>query len=207
MLENTVLQFEMFISKAKTQISVILYIIATLWAINLLNFLLRYRLNIFGLLPRRISGIPGIFISPLLHGNFNHVFFNSIPLFVLGLYMLTLGNYLFICSTFVIILFGGAAVWLCGRAYLHIGASGLISGYFSFVIGIAYIQPTISTLFIAIIALYYFGGIILGLLPTEEGTSWESHLAGFMAGILAVYLCIYNHASQILLLKVATALF
>ena len=82
----------------------------------------------------------------------------------------------------------GLLVWLFGRRGNHIGASGVISGYFAFVLAQAIDRPSVTTLFVGGIALYYFGGILLSLFPSEERVSWEGHLFGFLAGVLAVFI-------------------
>ena len=189
MLSNLVYSFAEFMALAKLHLGTIFMILVLLWGINIINWLVLGKfLNIFGIVPRTIYGIPGIALSSFLHGNFNHLFFNSIPLFVLGLFMLTLGTTVFYESTVLIILIEGSALWLFGRHANHIGASGLIAGYFSYLLVHAYYNPSIVAVFLAGIVLYYFGGILLSLFPSEEKVSWEGHLFGFSAGIVAVYL-------------------
>ena len=172
---------------AKSQLPFMGYILLITWAVNIVNWMLGAPLNLLGIYPRSLFGLMGIIFAPILHGNFNHLFFNSIPFFVLGMFILMLGQKLFIAVTFLIALLQGFLVWLFGRKYLHIGASGVISGYFGFVLGLAYFSPNVMSLVLAIITLYYFGSIIFGIIPTSELISWESHLAGLLAGIAVVY--------------------
>lgn len=172
---------------AKSQLPFMGYILLITWAVNIVNWMLGAPLNLLGIYPRSVFGLIGIIFAPILHGNFNHLFFNSIPFFVLGMFILMLGQKLFIAVTFLIALLQGFLVWLFGRKYLHIGASGVISGYFGFVLGLAYFSPNVMSLVLAIITLYYFGSIIFGIIPTSELISWESHLAGLLAGIAIVY--------------------
>lgn len=91
-----------------------------------------------------------------------------------------------VAVTLIITFLTGLAVWLVGRKALHIGASGLIMGYWGFLLLNAVINPSVLTVFLIIICLYYFGGFISSLLP-EEGNSWESHIFGFLAGLLTSY--------------------
>lgn len=166
-----------------------LEIIAALWVLHILNWLWGYRLNVLGICPRRIYGLPGIFFSPFLHGNFNHIFFNSVPLFVLVNLMMLYGRSLFYWVTFLIVLLSGFAVWLFGKRGIHIGASGVIMGYFGYLLSQAYFKLTAVTLILAVLCLYYFGGLLLALLPsTKKEISWEGHVFGFLAGIAAAYL-------------------
>lgn len=173
---------------AKHELPFMVYILAIVWFVNIINWLLKGRLNIFGIYPRTLWGLIGIIFSPILHANFNHLFFNSIPFFVLGMFLLALGKDMFVSVSIFIILFQGISVWLFGRKSIHIGASGLISGYFGFLLGLSYFHPTVVSVILAFVLLYYFGTIILGILPTSERVSWESHLSGMMVGITLIYL-------------------
>ena len=165
-----------------------LCIVGGFWLIYLLNILLNRRLLILGIYPRHILGLPGILFNTFLHGDFEHLFFNSIPLFVLVDFVLIEGWHQFIIISTFIIIVGGFILWLFGRRGIHVGASGLISGYFGYLITIAYHQPSISAIILAIICVYYFGGILLGLFPKQDKTSWEGHVFGFLCGIASAFL-------------------
>lgn len=186
---------------AKSELPFMGYILLVMWSINIINWILGSPLNILGIYPRSLFGLIGIIFAPILHGNFNHLFFNSIPFFVLGMFILMLGQNFFIAVTVVIAVIQGLLVWIFGRKYLHIGASGVISGYFGFVLGLAYFSPNLMSLILAFITLYYFGSIILGIIPTSKLISWESHLAGLIAGIALVYLLWQYPNLETLLLK------
>lgn len=180
-----------FIESSKQFMPIMLKWMAVLWAFNFLNWQTGSKLNAFGIRPRRAIGLIGIVLAPILHGNFNHLFFNSLPLFFLGIFIMSLNLQLFYIATVIITFFSGLGVWLVGRRGIHIGASALISGYFGYVLANAYQKPTFTALFCAAIAFYYFGSILLSLFPTEEGTSWEGHLCGFLSGILAAVICLH----------------
>ncbi len=187
-LEDLASELTVFMYRSKDVLVPWLIFFAALWGINILNWLTGSRLNYLGIYPRHLIGLPGIIFSPFLHQNFNHLFFNSIPLFVLGLTLLTRGVALFIQVSVIVIILGGLLVWLFARSALHIGASGVVSGYFGYIIATAYLNPSFTTLLLACMVIYYFGGIFLGIFPQEEKISWESHLFGFLAGIAAAFL-------------------
>ncbi len=169
----------------QTNALVALEIIGLLWAIQLVNMSLHYRLNVLGIYPRHPFGLIGIFTSPFLHGNINHLFFNSIPLFLLLVLMLANGFSYFLNVTLNIMIFSGIAVWLFGRQAMHVGASGVIMGYMGFLLTQAYSHPNASGLILGALALYYCGSILMHLLPTDVKTSWEGHVFGFAAGVAA----------------------
>ncbi|MDB6095874.1 MAG: AraC family transcriptional regulator [Francisellaceae bacterium] len=188
MLSNLLNELNTLFSNTQLYLYNWLACIGILWVLNFLNWMMGSKFNNLGIYPRHLFGLIGIFFSPLLHQNFNHLFFNSIPLFALGLLLLGIDPFIFYWVNFVVILIGGFLVWLLGRPALHIGASGLISGYFSYLLITAYLRPTITSILLALITFYYFGSILLGIIPREEKISWESHLYGFLAGLIAAYL-------------------
>lgn len=191
MLSELSTQVTDFIEVSKQYLPSMLKCLGILWAFNIANWLTGSKLNALGIRPRRIFGLVGIVFAPLLHANFTHLLFNTVPLLCLGLFVMSLGLDNFYWATGIIMLLSGFTVWLIARRGIHIGASALIAGYFGYVLGVAYVQPTFTTFFCAGVAFYYFGGILLSLFPTEETTSWEGHLSGFCAGLVAMYLI--NH--------------
>lgn len=166
-------------------------IILSLWLIYLLNSLLGKRLILLGIYPRTITGLIGIPFFSFLHGDLNHLFFNSIPLFILICFVLVGGMQKFILITWLIILISGLGVWLFGRRAIHIGASCLVMGYWGYLLADAYQHPSVGTLFIGGLCVFYFGGLLLNLFPGEEQVSWEGHILGFLAGIAVDLLLIY----------------
>jgi len=182
-LERLGNEWDHFYLSAAEQLPFILKIMAALWILNIINWSTGSVFNRLGIVPRTARGLLGILFSPILHGNMNHLFFNSFPLFALGLFIVSQGRLLFLWVTGMIVLLGGAGLWLVGRKGNHIGASGLIAGYFGYLLASAYYNPSIISLFLGGVSLYYFGGILFSLFPTEERVSWEGHLTGFVAGL------------------------
>ncbi len=189
MLSELSTEIEYFTQTSRQYIAPMLGVLALLWIFNLINWRTGKKLNRLGIRPRRFSGLIGIVFAPLLHSDFNHLLFNSIPLFFLGIFAMTLNFNNFFLATGIIIFLSGLGVWIFGRRGNHIGASALIAGYFGYILASAYEHPTITTLFCAAIAFYYFGGILLSLFPTEASVSWEGHLIGFISGGITMFLC------------------
>jgi membrane associated rhomboid family serine protease len=162
--------------------------ILILFIVHIINMLLGYRLNVLGIYPRHLFGLIGIPCSPFLHGSFNHLFFNAIALFVLANFVLLQGITNFFHITLLIGGLSGLALWLFGRPAIHIGASGLITGYWGYLLVNAYQHPSIITVILAIVCVYYFGGIFFSIFPGKQGMSWEGHLFGLLAGLGTAYL-------------------
>ncbi len=181
-------QLSAIVAASKNNLHFTLGVVALLWVIQLVNMIVGNRLLYLGILPRHPIGLLGIFFSPFLHGNMEHLFFNSIPLFLLMNLALIDGYQLFYITTLMIIIIGGGLVWLFGRKSIHVGASTLIMGYWSYLLVNAIYNPSIMTLILAGLCIYYLGGLFVNLFVFEKGVSWEGHLFGFIAGIATVYL-------------------
>lgn len=178
-------ELDLFYFSAGLKLPLMLKIMAALWLFNIINWTVcKSAFNRLGILPRTPQGLLGIIFSPILHSDFNHLFFNSLPLFILGLFILAEGWHFFLWVTGFIALLGGVALWVVGRRGNHIGASGLIAGYFGFLLALAYNHPTIISVLLGGVSIYYFSSIFLSLFPTEELVSWEGHLTGFLAGLV-----------------------
>jgi len=148
--------------------------------------MLDHQLCALGIYPRRTENLIGILLSPFLHYGFTHVIMNSIPLLILGSMVVMRGQRIFMSATLVIILFGGLAVWIFGRSAYHVGASGLIFGYFGYIIGAAWHERSFLSMLAAVIAIGLYGSTLhTGLIPLNSYISWEGHLSGLIAGIFA----------------------
>ena len=168
----------------------LLLMIAVLFLVLVVTKLTGNRLLVLGIYPRHFLGLFGIIFAPMLHANFNHVFFNAIPLFFLGDFILLFGDVMFLKITVCITLLSGSMIWLMGRKAIHIGASSLITGYWGFLIMNVYHQGSLMAILLGIICIYYFAGIFFSIFPTQKGVSWEGHLFGLIAGVLTNYLLI-----------------
>ena len=160
-----------------------IFIIA-LWLIEVANLLMGHSLNnSLGLKPRSISGLIGIPLMPLLHGGIGHLAANTLPLGILGIIGLVVAPQRFWQATLLIILLSGLAVWLLARGGTVVGASGLIFGWFGFLLGLGTIERSARALIGAAIVVIIYGGMIWGALPQENvRISWEAHLFGAVAG-------------------------
>ncbi|OEC32618.1 rhomboid family intramembrane serine protease [Pseudomonas sp. 21C1] len=154
---------------------------------HLLNMLCGYSLNAFGLQPRSIHGLLGIVLSPFLHGSVGHLVSNAFPFAVLSALILTDGVGRYVAVSTVVVVIGGLLVWSFGRDANHIGASGWVFGLWAYLIAQAFYSRSFKRLFIALLVLSLYGGMIFGLLP-RHGVSFESHLFGALAGWFAAWL-------------------
>jgi len=161
--------------------------LAGLWVIELIDtFLLGSRLQRYGIHPWSLQGLWGVLTAPLLHGGWSHLIANSMPFVVLGGLVRTRGEGRFWSVSLLIILVGGAGTWLFGGTGTnHIGASGLIFGWFGYLLLAGWYERSLSTAAISIVVGGLYGGMIWGVLPIRAGVSWQGHLFGFIGGWLA----------------------
>ena len=164
--------------------------VALLWLIQLLNWGLDLDLGRFGVRPREFAGLPGILVAPLLHGGFAHLATNTLPLLVLGTGML----YLYPNSALKVIpavyLGPGIAVWLFARtSSVHVGASGLVYGFVSYIFVAGVIRRDRRAIAASLLIAFLYGSMVWGVLPIEHGVSWETHLSAALIGlVLAIML-------------------
>ena len=142
-----------------------------------------------GIVPREVDGLDGILWAPLLHGDWTHLAANTIPFVVLGFLAMAGGLGQFIAVTATIWLLGGLGVWLTGGAMsYHIGASGLIFGWLAFLLARGFFARSARQIALGIVLFTVWGGMLLGVLPGQPGISWQGHLFGALAGLLAARL-------------------
>ena len=163
------------------------YFAAILWIVEAVNYMYGHKLSMFGIYPRTLKGLVGIPLSPFFHSGIIHLLLNTGPLIILGCFIIIYGRRIFLEVTFFIIVVGGAGVWIIGRSSYHVGASGLIFGYFGYLVSRGIFNKKISSLIVSLITISIYGGLFWGLLPTLSRVSWEGHLCGLAAGILAAW--------------------
>jgi membrane associated rhomboid family serine protease len=142
-----------------------------------------------GILPRNTYGLDGVFFAPFLHSGFDHLYSNSIPLILLGTFVLAAGTRRFLLSTLVIILVSGFGVWFTGSPNsVVVGASGVIFGYLGLLLMRGLVERTWWNFAVVLLVGLLYGWQLFGILPTNERISWQGHLFGFVGGIVAAIL-------------------
>ena len=166
----------------------LLIFVAVIWIVELVNFFLGHELLVCGILPRQMSGLIGIPLAPFLHGGLWHAASNTPPLLILGSLMLISDRTRFWTISAGIILLGGLLVWLVARSALHVGASGLVFGYFGALLARAYFERSLLAIALACVTMMLYGGMLWGILPLRSFISFEGHFFGLVAGAVVVRL-------------------
>lgn len=161
--------------------------VALLWIIKLYELLTGNSLSHYGLLPRTAEGLLGIFTSPLLHADTTHLLANTLPLLILGAITFFFYRPIAFQLFFWIYLSTGIWVWTAARSSYHIGASGIIYGFESFLFFSGVFRKNPQLLALSLFVVFLYGSTIWGILPAQQGVSWESHAMGALAGLIIAY--------------------
>lgn len=170
-----------------TRYSPPVYFVVTIWVVEIINLFTGHSFNEYGILPRTPSGLIGIPISPILHSGLLHTLSNTLPLLILGGLVIFTSPRKFWSLTVLIALIGGMLTWLFGRHGYHVGSSGIIFGYFGYLLATAYWTRDVRSIVIALVVVFLYGGLIWGILPAGRSVSFEAHLFGFITGIVLAW--------------------
>ena len=175
-------------SRLEQAVRIVIAVVAIMWLGELVDaIILDDTLERQGIQPRSLRGLDGILIAPFLHDGLGHLIANTIPLAVLTGLVLIGGTRRWIQVSVVVILVGGFATWLLARSANHIGASGLVFGYLGFMLAAGFFERSLRDIALGVVTGLAYGGLLFGVLPTRPGISWEGHLFGLAAGVLAAW--------------------
>lgn len=183
-------------STATVGAAAVLTFVALLYLVELIDQLTRHSLDANGIRPLEADGLWGIVFAPVLHANWQHLMANTVPLLVLGFLMTLAGLSRFIWATAIVWILGGFGTWLIGDVGSscgptdHIGASGLIFGWLAFLLVFGIFVRRMRDIIIGLVVMFAYGGVLLGAMPVLGrcgGVSWQGHLCGAIAGVLAAY--------------------
>ena len=173
--------------RLRTATALTMGFLAVEWIIQIVNAVLfGNELGNFGIHPLDFNGIWGIFTAPLLHANFEHLIGNSVPgavfCFLIGLS----GRKAWWEVTIIVVLIAGVGTWLLGGpGTSHIGASGLIYGWLTYLIVRGIFNRSLIQFITGLVLGFAYSGLIWGVLPIYEGVSWQGHLFGAIGGVVA----------------------
>jgi len=163
--------------------------VAILLIIHLFFVFGQTRLGLVGLVPRKAYGLWGILTGPLVHSDWQHLMANSLPLAGLMSLLFIFYRKISYFGFFLIYILTGIVVWLFARQVSHVGASGVVYGLVSFVFFNGIFRKNLLSIILALIVtmLYIGSGYFMGILPNQEGISWESHLFGALVGVFVSF--------------------
>lgn len=160
-----------------------LIITLLMWIVFLIELKFGYNLNSYGIYPRKINSILGIFASPFLHSDLSHLINNTISFFVLMLALRVFYVKSFLRVFFLGLLFSGVLTWLFARPAYHIGMSGVIYVLASFIFTKSFFSKNYRLIALSLVIVFLYGSMIWYVFPIDKTISWEGHLAGLVTGV------------------------
>jgi membrane associated rhomboid family serine protease len=179
--------------KRRTQlegIQLLIGIVGLMWLVEIVNAIDSYRLRGDGIYSRSFSHLWGIFTAPFIHENFSpHLIDNTIPLLFMGLIIALRGAARLGLVTVIVILLGGLGTWLIGPANAStIGASGVVFGYATYLLTRGFFNRSLLELVTGAVVGVVWGGALLSSVVPHTGVSWQGHVCGALAGVVAAWL-------------------
>jgi membrane associated rhomboid family serine protease len=164
----------------------ILGLLALMWFLEFYDQSTRNSLDRFGIHARQLIGLPEIFTAPFLHGSFEHLSGNSLPFLVFG-FIVALGGFTrWLKASLICVIASGLAAWLLTPpGTIVLGASGLIMGWLTYIITRGFFDRRPGRIILGLVVLFFYGGLIWGVLPSAPGVSWQAHLGGAIGGVVA----------------------
>ena len=164
-----------------------LLFVAIIITTKLLEDYFQVRWTKYGVFPRSLEGALAIITSPFIHGDWKHVFNNSVPLLVLGTslryFYKEISKEVFLWSWFM----SGLWLWAIGRPSFHIGASGIVYALASFLFFSGLIRKHTNLMAVSFVVVFLYGSMVWGIFPIKEHISWEGHLSGGLAGVILAW--------------------
>ena len=154
-----------------------------IWIVFWFEVRFGYSFNSFGVYPRTFTGLRGIIFSPFIHSDIEHLYHNTIPLFVLTVVLFYFYRTISWKVIFYGILLSGFLTWCIGRPANHIGASGLIYVLMSFTLFKGIFAKHYRLLALSLLIIFLYGSMIWYVFPIKENMSWEGHLSGLIVGL------------------------
>ncbi len=161
--------------------------VGLMWLIMIVQALAGWDPGAWGVFPRSVWGLTGIFTSPFLHGDFGHLAANTAPFFLLATAVLYFYRPIAWKVLPLLYLLPGLWVWIASTRGPHIGASGVVYGLAFFLFFSGVFRKNLQSLTIALVVSFFYGGMVWGVLPADPHVSWEGHLFGAIAGIVTAY--------------------
>lgn len=141
-----------------------------------------------GIQPREADGLWGILWAPLLHHGWDHLIGNTLPVLVLGFLVLAAGVGRGLVATAIIWVIAGVGTWLTGgEGTVHVGASALVFGWLTFLILRGWFARSVWQIALGLAVLVCYGSLLWGVLPGQDGISWQGHLFGALGGVVAAW--------------------
>ncbi|MCU1683301.1 MAG: rhomboid family intrarane serine protease [Amycolatopsis sp.] len=161
---------------------------AVLYLVELVDVVTPGNLDQGGIHSRSLSGLEGVIWAPLLHNGWSHLFGNTLPVLIFAFLAMAAGIGQWVAVTATIWIISGLGVWLTGPSLaVTVGASGLAFGWLAYLLVRGLFNRSPGQIGVSLVLLFIWGGMLWGVLPGNPAVSWQGHLFGALAGILAAW--------------------
>ncbi|MGW0853724.1 rhomboid family intramembrane serine protease [Streptomyces sp. NPDC002690] len=162
--------------------------VALLWVLEGIDVATGHALDPYGISPRDPAELLDVVPAAFLHGGWDHLASNTVPLLVLGWTAALAGVERFLGVALTIILVSGLGVWLTAPAHtVTLGASGVVFGLFGYLLVRGFVDRRALDVVVGVLVAGVYGSIVWGVLPTDSGISWQAHLFGLFGGVGAAF--------------------
>ena len=173
-------------SPRRTALAILAAMVALMWVLEIVDLALNQRLDAYGIEPRDVDGLDGVVTAPFLHVGFVHLIGNTLPFVVMGVVIAFEGPLRLVGVTVIAALVSGLGTWLIAPAdTIHLGASGVVFGYATYLIARGAFNRRFMELAIGAAVVVLWGGALLAGLEPQQGISWQGHLFGAIGGVVA----------------------
>ena len=165
---------------------IVLGMATVMWVLEVIDQLADNRLDQYGIEPRDGDGLIGVVAAPFLHGGFDHLVGNTVPFLLMGFVIAAQGAARVLAVTAIVGLVSGLGTWLIAPEHtIHIGASGIVFGYASYLLSRGFFNRNALELGVGALVAVVYGSALLGGLVPEDGVSWQGHFFGAVGGVVA----------------------
>lgn len=167
-------------------------IVVVMWLVKLIEYYYKLDFSEFGVYPLKTKGLIGILTAPFIHENFSHLASNTVPFFVSASMIIYFYKEVAFKALIMIYIVTGFWVWCMARESYHIGASGVVYGYISFIFFSGFLRRNKKLMAVSMLMVFLYGGFFWGIIPKFYpefmNISWESHMMGAIAGLAFAFL-------------------
>jgi len=170
----------------RTALLILFGLVALMWIVEVVDVAVDHRLDRYGIEPRDVDGLDGVVAAPFLHVGFGHLLANTVPFVTMGVVIALEGPRRLVLVTVIVALISGLGTWLVASpGTIHVGASGIVFGYATYLIARGVFNRSGAELAIGAAVVLVWGGALLGGLEPQRGISWQGHLFGAIGGVVA----------------------
>jgi membrane associated rhomboid family serine protease len=165
---------------------ILLALVALMWAVEVVDVIVGYQLDQYGIEAREPEGLDGIVTAPFLHVGFGHLISNTIPFVIMGVLIAFEGTRRLLTVFAIVALVSGLGTWLVApEGSIHVGASGVVFGFATYLIARGWFNRRTNQIAIGLLVVVIWGGVLIGGLQPRDGISWQGHLFGAIGGLVA----------------------